>query len=88
MFNQILRISYGFAQHTKFCVIGGGTAGINLSAHLLRQKIRPGDIRIFEPSKYHYYQPGWTMVGNNLVDPETTRKLTSEMIPDGTQWTK
>lgn len=36
MFNKILRISYGIAQHTKFCVIGGGTGGINVSTHLLR----------------------------------------------------
>lgn len=87
MFNKILKISYNFAQHTKFCVIGGGTAGINLTAHLLRRKINPSDIRIFEPSQYHYYQPGFTMVGNNLVEPEVTRKPTSQMIPGGTNWT-
>lgn len=47
MLNKILKISFGFAHHTKFCIIGGGTAGINLSSHLLRRNIRPGDIRVF-----------------------------------------
>jgi sulfide:quinone oxidoreductase len=70
MFNQILKISYSYIKHTKFCVLGGGTGGINTVSQLLRQNnIRAADIRIFEPSSYHYYQPGWTMVGNNLADP-------------------
>jgi cation diffusion facilitator CzcD-associated flavoprotein CzcO len=39
-----------FSTHTKFCIIGGGTAGLNLSTHMLRAKIDPKDIRIFEAS--------------------------------------
>lgn len=39
-----------FSTHTKFCIIGGGTGGLNLSAHLLRAKIDPKDIRIFDSS--------------------------------------
>jgi cation diffusion facilitator CzcD-associated flavoprotein CzcO len=61
--------AYNFSQHTKYCVIGGGTGGLNTASHLLRSNVKPSDVRIFEPAKYHYYQPGWTMVGNNMVDP-------------------
>ncbi len=38
---------YHFAHHTKICIIGGGTGGLNVSAHLLRSKILPRDITIF-----------------------------------------
>ena len=89
MFNQITRISYGFATHSKFCILGAGTGGISTAAKLLRQKnIRGADIRVFEPSSYHYYQPGWTMVGNNLTSAETTRKPMEQVIPENVNWTK
>ena len=89
MFNKIVRISYQYATHSKFCILGGGTGGISTASQLLRQKnIRAADIRIFEPSLYHYYQPGWTMVGNNLTTAENTRKLMELVIPDSTNWTK
>lgn len=89
MFNKIVRISYQYATHSKFCVLGAGTGGINVASQLLRQKnIRGADIRIFDPSPYHYYQPGWTMVGNNLTDPENTRTPMEKVIPEGTVWTK
>ena len=61
-----------FATHTKICIIGGGTGGLNLSTHLMRANINPKDIRIFEPAKKHYYQPGWTMVGGGLCDVSLT----------------
>jgi len=89
MFNKILKISFNYVQHSKYCILGGGTGGINTASHLMRQKnIRAADIRIFEPSAYHYYQPGWTMVGNNMVDADVTRKPTESMIPEGTTWTQ
>lgn len=42
-------IQYNFAHHTKICIIGGGTGGVNVSAHLLRSKVPAKDITIFEP---------------------------------------
>lgn len=58
-----------FSTHTKFCIIGGGTGGLNLSTHLLRSNINAKDIRIFEGCDTHYYQPGWTMLGGDLCTP-------------------
>ncbi len=87
MFGKIVKISFRHSTHTKFCIIGGGTGGVNTACHLLREQIRPEDIRIFEPSQYHYYQPGWTMVGNNIFDAENTRKLTRDVVPEDTHLT-
>jgi sulfide:quinone oxidoreductase len=58
-----------FSTHTKFCIIGGGTGGLSLSAHLLKYKVNAADIRIFDAAERHYYQPGWTMVGANICKP-------------------
>lgn len=41
------RLMFSFATHSKICIIGGGTGGLNLSAHLIRANINPRDIRIF-----------------------------------------
>ncbi len=39
---------FQFSHHTKFCVIGGGAGGLNMASHLLRSKVRPTDLRLFE----------------------------------------
>jgi len=36
-----------FVHHSKICIIGGGTGGVNVSAHLLRSRVDPRDITIF-----------------------------------------
>ena len=44
-------IYQAFSTHNKFCIIGGGTGGLNFGCHLLRNNsIQPKDIRYFEPS--------------------------------------
>lgn len=67
--------------HTKICIIGGGTGGLNLSSHLLRANISPSDIRIFDAAKFHYYQPGWTMLGADLCSADLTVRQMSEVLP-------
>jgi sulfide:quinone oxidoreductase len=74
--------------HTKYCIIGGGTGGLNVASHLLRSDVRATDIRIFEPAEYHYYQPGWTMIGFNMFDPQIGKKRMEDVIPEQTHWTK
>lgn len=61
-----LRLHF-FITHTKICIIGGGSAGLNLSAHLSKL-YDPKSIRVFEPATTHYYQPGFTMVGGDIVE--------------------
>jgi len=42
-----------------------GTASVSIVAQLLKNKnlnVKPEDIRVFEISDTHYYQPGFTQV--------------------------
>ena len=77
-----------FSTHTKICIIGGGTGGLNLSSHLLRAKISSNDIRIFDASEHHYYQPGWTMVGSDLCDTSITHRPMTSVLPSSIHHTK
>ncbi len=68
-------------------VIGGGAAGIATASSLLKR--RPGlDIAIIDPADTHAYQPGWTMVGAGIFEPETTRRTMASVMPKGVTWLK
>ncbi len=66
-------------------VIGGGSAGIAVTASLLRRNPNLS-ITIIEPSAQHYYQPGWTLVGGGVFDVRKTVRPTAEVIPAGATW--
>ena len=69
----------------QIVVVGGGTAGITVTAQLLRKK--PSlDIAIVEPSQKHYYQPAWTLVGGGVFNLEDTEKEEKDLIPQGVAW--
>lgn len=66
-------------------VVGGGSAGIGITASLLKR--RPSlRIAVIEPSSKHCYQPAWTLVGGGVYDVGKTVKATSEVIPEGASW--
>ena len=66
-------------------VIGGGSAGIGVTASLLKR--RPAlRIAIIEPSDKHYYQPVWTLVGGGAYDIAETVKPMSDVIPRNAEW--
>ncbi|PAV26599.1 sulfide:quinone oxidoreductase [Tamilnaduibacter salinus] len=69
----------------QIVVIGGGAAGIAVSASLLKRKSSL-DIAIVDPATTHSYQPGWTMVGGGVFRPESTRKSMSGVIPSKATW--
>lgn len=71
-------------KHT-ILIIGGGTAGI-MTASQLKKKNKSLDIAIIEPSKDHYYQPAWTLVGGGTYNFENTRRNTKDLIPAGVKW--
>ncbi|BFM39503.1 hypothetical protein OLK001_14290 [Synechocystis sp. LKSZ1] len=73
--------------HHQIVVIGGGAAGITVTAQLLKQDHRL-DIAIIEPSDKHYYQPAWTLVGGGAYAMEATVKAEKDCIPSGAQWIK
>lgn len=66
-------------------VVGGGAAGIGVTASLLRR--RP-DLRIgvIEPSDKHYYQPAWTLVGGGAFDVAKTVRATRDVMPARATW--
>ena len=68
--------------HTPICIIGGGIAGMGLTGYFTKEKGVLGQhIRVFEPSKFNHYQPGWTMVGAGIVKPEQSLATTQSMFP-------
>lgn len=66
-------------------VIGGGSAGIGITASLLRR--RPSlRIAIVEPSDRHYYQPAWTLVGGGAYDVAKTVQPMAGIVPGKATW--
>ncbi|QZH76650.1 MAG: NAD(P)/FAD-dependent oxidoreductase [Erythrobacter sp.] len=66
-------------------IVGGGAGGIAVASSLLAR--RPGlDIAIIEPAEDHFYQPGWTMVGSGVFQPEQTRRAMADVMPDRAKW--
>jgi sulfide:quinone oxidoreductase len=72
-------------QAYQVVILGGGAGGIATAASLLR---RSPNLRILivEPSSYHYYQPGWTLVGGGVFQPSQTRRKTADVLPKGIDW--
>ncbi|KAM3463774.1 hypothetical protein NHJ6243_002961 [Beauveria neobassiana] len=60
----------------RVVVVGGGSAGSNVSHQLLRsgKYDKPGDIAVVDPAEWHHYQPGWTLVGGGLARKDDFRR--------------
>ncbi|MDG1119031.1 MAG: TIGR01244 family sulfur transferase [Flavimaricola sp.] len=68
-------------------IVGAGAGGIAAAASLKARK--PGlEIAIIDPADIHYYQPGWTMVGGGIFEPEQTSRTMGSLIPKGVHWIK
>jgi sulfide:quinone oxidoreductase len=75
----------GHADSFDIVVVGGGAAGIGVTASLLRR--RPHlRIAIVEPSDRHYYQPAWTLVGGGCFEIGKTVRPMASVIPPGAHW--
>ncbi len=73
--------------HHQVVIVGGGSAGIATATSMLRRD--PGlDIAIVEPNEFHYYQPGWTMVGAGAFEAKVTRRAEQQVMPGGVTWLK
>jgi sulfide:quinone oxidoreductase len=66
-------------------VIGGGAAGIGITASLLRRQSSLR-IAIVEPGDKHYYQPAWTLVGGGAYDIAKTVHSMASVIPPSATW--
>lgn len=68
-------------------IVGAGAGGIAVAASLLARKSGL-EIAIIDPADVHYYQPGWTMVGAGVFEPQQTARTMASLIPAGVQWIK
>ncbi|MBU6418861.1 MAG: TIGR01244 family phosphatase [Proteobacteria bacterium] len=68
-------------------IVGGGSGGIATAASMLKRR-KGLSIAIIEPSDVHYYQPGWTLVGAGVFQPEVTCRPTSQVMPHEVLWIK
>lgn len=73
------------ATHFNILVIGGGNAGLSVSALLLRNR-KSLSLGILEPNTKHYYQPAWTLVGGGVFDIQNTEREEADFIPRGATW--
>lgn len=73
--------------HYDVVIVGAGSAGIATAASLLKRRPQLR-ICLVDPAEYHFYQPGWTMVGGGIFDIETTRRKMETVIPANTTWIK
>ena len=71
--------------HYQVLVIGGGNAGLSVSAYLLRKNSKL-DVAVMEPSDKHYYQPAWTLVGAGIYPAAATVKNEAGYIPKNCTW--
>ena len=66
-------------------IVGAGSAGIATASSLLKRK--PSlSVALIDPAQHHYYQPGWTMVGGGLFNPQSTQRQTETLIPGNVTW--
>lgn len=62
-------------KHSKVVIIGAGTGGMVVSSQLKNQSVVSSkDITIFDPSRIHYYQPGFTKIGGGVIESESIIK--------------
>ncbi|WP_024698890.1 NAD(P)/FAD-dependent oxidoreductase [Pseudomonas avellanae] len=71
----------------QILIVGGGAAGISTAASLLARDASL-QITLVDPADTHYYQPGWTMVGAGIFEPQSTARSMESLIPKGVQWIK
>jgi sulfide:quinone oxidoreductase len=71
----------------KIIVVGGGSGGLSV-AHQISdrfkkagQPLNKDDIAIVDAAEYHYYQPGWTLVGAGLRPKSDFRRSLDSLIP-------
>jgi sulfide:quinone oxidoreductase len=79
--------SYSSVYKSRYVVVGGGTAGISVAAQLRKAGV-VGNMSIVTPNESHYYQPGWTLVGADLLPLSATIRPTQSVIPQGVDWIK
>lgn len=69
----------------RVVIVGGGSGGITVAARLAKA-LPQGSVAIIEPSRKHYYQPLWTLVGGGVFPKQASERDEVTLIPRGTTW--
>ncbi|WP_010111159.1 TIGR01244 family sulfur transferase, partial [Burkholderia oklahomensis] len=68
-------------------IVGAGAAGLAVASSLLARDPTL-DVAVIDPADAHYYQPGWTMVGAGVFQPQATARRMAAVLPRGVHWIK
>ncbi|EGN92476.1 hypothetical protein SERLA73DRAFT_191153 [Serpula lacrymans var. lacrymans S7.3] len=72
----------------KVVVVGGGSGGLNVANQIYDRfkaagkQLNKGDVLVLDAAEYHYYQPGWTLVGAGLRPKTDFRRPLASLVPD------
>jgi sulfide:quinone oxidoreductase len=69
----------------RVVIVGGGSGGITVAARLAKA-LPQGSVAVIEPSRKHYYQPLWTLVGGGVFSKQVSERDEVALIPRGTTW--
>ncbi|KRX87770.1 Sulfide:quinone oxidoreductase, mitochondrial [Trichinella pseudospiralis] len=72
-------------QSYQLLIIGGGSAGMALSAYFSR-KLGPGRVGVVESSQMHSFQPLWTLVGGGLNRLDKASKPMGHLFHKDCTW--
>ncbi|EIW76249.1 sulfide-quinone oxidoreductase [Coniophora puteana RWD-64-598 SS2] len=71
----------------KVVVVGGGSGGLSVANQIYNRFKAAGktlnndDIAIIDAAEFHYYQPGWTLVGSGLRRKTEFKRSLQSLIP-------
>lgn len=69
-------------KHHRLLVVGGGTGGLTVASQFHSSAAAADrDVAIIEPSKFHYYQPLWTLVGGGVYPKEESMRPYKQVHP-------
>ncbi|XP_018579978.1 sulfide:quinone oxidoreductase, mitochondrial [Anoplophora glabripennis] len=69
----------------KLLVVGGGTGGCSVAAKFSRH-LKKNNLIVLDPSKNHYYQPLFTLIGAGAEKLENARRDMKDVLPQECTW--
>lgn len=75
----------GSERSVRVAVVGGGAAGMSMAARLHRL-LKSAQITLIDPAERQYYQPGFTLIGGGVYQPQQVWQPQKKFIPKGVTW--